>query len=169
MKNIWAFLIILSLLFLLSSCTPRYYEGDDSPRGLFSRGQQALKERRFNEAHYSYSELVKKYPKSDFADEALYKKGYLEVYLSKYADAQKSFSTLMKNYPGSKWRFDASLWDGLLGELSACKNAGKSSDEKNLSDKAKSVQDLQEQIEKMNAENIELRQQLKKLRELLQE
>ena len=158
--------VLLGLFVLFSGCVPRYYEDDNSPDGLFNRGQRALEEHRFNEAHYLYGELVKKYPESEYADEALYKKGYLEVYLGKYEDARNSFSALLKKYPESCWRFDASLWDGVLGELSACKTID---DEAGLSVDERKGGELDKKLKILEAENEELREQLRTLRKLLQE
>jgi len=110
---------------------------------------------------------VKKYPESEYADEALYKKGYLEVYLGKYEDARNSFSALLKKYPESCWRFDASLWDGVLGELSACKNV--KTDEAKASINGKESGELDKKLKILEAENEELREQLRTLRKLLQE
>jgi len=154
----------LTVMFMLIGCAAKFSETDKSPKGLFMRGEQALKEHRFNEAHYAFSEMVGKYPKDENADDALYKKGYLEVYLNKFADAETSFSKLMSGYADSKWRFDASLWQGLLGEYLACKNVISRS----VAAK-KDKKECEEQFQLLETENTELRRQIQMLRELLEE
>lgn len=167
--SIFVFAVVFALFPLFSGCSYFAVGREKSAGEIFNAAEKALSEHRFNEARYYYGEVVKKYPHSDCADDALYKKGYVEICLSEYVDAHKSFSALLRNYPSSRWRFDASLWDGVLGELIACKNTGKNDDGKDLSDGSKDVHHLQMQIERMSAENRELRKQLQKLRELLQE
>ena len=128
------------------------------------RAEKALKEHKFNEAHFLYGELASVHPDNEYADDAMYKKGYLEVYLGKYADAQKSFATVVKNYASSPWRFDASLWEGILGELAACKAV-----ETQPAVGARDKKNGQNGTEQLRAENDELRKQIQRLRALLEE
>ena len=154
--------------FIVIGCAPQYYNADKSPSGYFKRGTKAMKEHRFNEAHFAFDELVKKYPDWEYADEALYKKGYLEAVLGRYEDAVASFEKLVKDYPDSQWRFDASLWGGILGELNACKGTSDTKKTKSRS-KTKYSQKAQDEIDKLKAENTELKRQVQMLRKLLEE
>jgi len=155
------------LISLICGCAARYYEDDKSPKGLFMRAEKALKEHRFNEAHFLYDELAKNFRDNEFADDAIYKRGYLEIYLGKYADAQSSFADVVKNYSASPWRFDASLWEGLLGELSACKAVESRSSNDSIG--GKNAGKVQVDVARLQAENEELRKQIQKLRALLEE
>jgi len=169
-KYTCALLTFFSVIILFIGCASVRKLDELSPGGLYSRGIAALEEHRFNEAHYAFSELVKKYPKWKNADSALYKKGYLEIHFGKYEDARISFEKLLDDYPASEWRFDASLWSGILGELTAylgaeiVGNAGSGSSDSD----AMNLKDLKEHIEKLEVENAELRRQIQMLRKLLE-
>ncbi|MCD6594967.1 tetratricopeptide repeat protein [bacterium] len=163
-----SYYIIVEILVALFAvgCAPRFYSADKSPSGYFKRGMKAMKEHRFNEAHFAFSELVNKYPDWEYADEALYKKGYLESVLGQYNDAVESFEKLLKDYPDSQWRFDASLWSGIIGELNACKGTNSAQKSKPKSEYQKNARD---EIDKLESENAELRRQVQMLRKLLEE
>jgi hypothetical protein len=150
-------------------CVYRATGTDDSAKNYFTRAETALKDHKFNEALFVYTEYYNKYPAGKLADEALYKKGFLECYLDKLDDAQQSFETLIEKYPKSKWHFDASVWSGVIGDaLSANKND--SSLKKTVKQPQPQTQDTKElasKIQKLESENTELRRQLQKLRELV--
>ncbi len=168
--DICALLTFFSVIILFTGCASVRKLDELSPGGLYNRGIVALEEHRFNEAHYAFSELAKKYPNWKKADSALYKKGYLEIHFGKYEDARISFEKLLDDYPTSEWRFDAALWSGILGELTAYLgiemdgNADSGSSDSN----AISAKDLKMRIEKLEVENKELRRQIQMLRKLLE-
>ncbi len=159
-------LLFSAIIVVLSGCA--HFGAVSAPEDeLFVKAERALGQHRFNEAHYYYEEVVRKFPKAECADDALYKMAYIEVYLGKYADAQRNFSALLEKYPNSHWRFDASVWDGVLGELAACREVG---GKRQKDDRGKnSRDDIEEKLKKLEAENSELKRQIQKLRELLTE
>ncbi len=164
MERLCKILFAAAVLLALWGCAVEYGPRDTSPGALFARAEKALREHRFNEALYLYSRLVDLYPGDRRADDALFKKGYLEVYFGKYSDAGRSFSALVSDYPESEWRFDASLWAGVLGELSACRGVEVESPGAASDDCTK----LRRKLKRLEAENAELRRQLQKLREILE-
>ena len=167
-RRIYIFSVAVFLAAVLSGCAVSSEIAAKSPQQLFRKAQRAMDEHRFNEAHYYFEQIVKNHPDFPYADEALYKKGYLEVVLGKYADAQKSFEELIKKYPQSEWSFDASLWAGVLGELTACQKT-RTSTKVSRSKKSSAAQsDCENQLKKLKSENEELRRQVQMLRKLFE-
>ena len=167
-RRIYIFSVAVFLAAVLSGCAVSSKIAAKSPQQLFRKAQRAMDEHRFNEAHYYFEQIVKNHPDFPYADEALYKKGYLEVVLGKYADAQKSFEELIKKYPQSEWSFDASLWAGVLGELTACQKTRTSTKVSRSKKSGAARSDCESQLKRLKSENEELRRQVQMLRKLFE-
>jgi len=167
------FLLVTFALFIVSGCTTMVVTGDMSPEELYKNAQENLRKQRFEEAKYNFKQLYKNYPDSELADNALFRLGYIACAQGEFYSAEDYFSTLLEDYPRSEWAFDSEVWNSLLSSWKDCRGQidrlnrqlkverNRESGDESGSEAIDEIESLQQEIEDLKEEN-------KKLRELIE-
>ena len=109
-------LLLITSFFLIGSQCAIVQEAPPDARKAYEAAQHDLTKKRYEEAKFSFEQILTNYPQSDYADNALFRLGYIACIGGRYEAAYGYFSALIEDYGNSEWVFDARTWLGLLEE-----------------------------------------------------
>ena len=168
--SISAFFVVLAIFLTGSQCAS-VRRTPSSAGQLYKSALEDLQKHRFEEAKYNFKKIYSDYPNSDYADNALFRLGYIACVQEEYLLARDYFGTLVGEHPKSEWAFDAKTWLGLLNswvelsrELEEVRDQlGVVIDQSEQNNTAKDIEDLQNEISRLQEENRKLRELIETL------